>query len=208
MPTSSISQNLRHRRLPGSLTGLVCLLALPAVPLFAAGAVTVNVDPNADRHPVSPLIYGVDFGSTAQANRLYWPVRRWGGNATTRYSWQDDTANRAADYLFYNIPENNPNPQNLPNGSAADVFIDDTRTAGGEALMTVPLIGWTPVDRNYRWGFSVAKYGPQQQTECTINPFQGCNADAGNGLHPDGSPVTGNDPLDTSRAIEIGRAHV
>ncbi|HZF13106.1 MAG TPA: glycoside hydrolase family 44 protein [Thermoanaerobaculia bacterium] len=205
MSTRPIPQYLRQWRLAGYLTALGCLLGLPTAPLCAAGPVTpvsINVDPNADRHPVSPLIYGVNFGSTAQANRLHWPVRRWGGNATTRYSWQDDTANQASDYLFYNIPENNPNPQNLPNGSAADVFIDDTRAAGGEALMTVPLIGWTPVDRNYRWGFSVAKYGPQQQTECTINPFPGCNADAGNGVHTNGTPVTGNDPHDTSRAID------
>jgi hypothetical protein len=164
--------------------------------------VTVTVDPGADRHPVSPLIYGVNFGSAAQANRLHWPLRRLGGNATTRYSWQDDTANRASDYLFYNIPESNAHPENLPNGSMADVFVDQTRAAGGEALITVPLIGWTPVDRAYRWGFSVAKYGAQQQNECTINPFQGCNADAGNGLRPNGTPVTGNDPHDTSKAID------
>jgi hypothetical protein len=189
----------RPRCLSGYLAALVCVLAGP---LFAATPVTVNVDPGADRHPVSPQIYGVNFGSTAQANRLHWPVRRWGGNATTRYSWQDDVANRASDYLFYNIPESNPHPENLPNGSAVDVFVDQTRAAGGEALITVPLIGWTPVDRNYRWGFSIAKYGAQQQNECTINPFQGCNADAGNGLHTDGTPVTGNDPRDTSRAVD------
>jgi hypothetical protein len=197
MPTSPAP---RRRGLSGYLAAFVCLLAGP---LFAAAApVTVDVDPGADRHPVSPLLYGVNFGSTGQANRLHWPLRRWGGNATTRYSWQDDVSNRASDYLFYNIPESNPHPENLPNGSAADVFVDETRAAGGEALITVPLIGWTPIDRNYRWGFSVAKYGAQQQSECTINPFQGCNADAGNGLHTDGSPVTGNDPHDTSRAVD------
>jgi hypothetical protein len=190
----------RPRRLAGYLAALVSLLAGP---LFAAAApVTVNVDPSADRHPISQQIYGVNFGSTAQANRLHWPVRRWGGNATTRYSWQEDVSNHANDYLFYNIPEGNAHPENLPDGSAADVFVDQTRAAGGEALLTVPLIGWTPRDRSYRWGFSIAKYGAQQQNECTINPFQGCNADAGNGLHPDGSPITGNDPQDTSRAID------
>ncbi len=197
MPTSSAPL----RGLSGYLSIFLCLLAGPV--LAAGGPVTVTVDPGADRHPVSPLIYGVDFGSTAQANRLHWPVRRWGGNATTRYSWQDDTSNRASDYLFYNIPETNAHPENLPNGSAVDVFVDQTRAAGGEALITVPLIGWTPVDRSYRWGFSIAKYGAQQQSECTINPFQGCNADAGNGVRPDGMTfVTGNDPHDTSKAID------
>jgi hypothetical protein len=45
---------------------------------------------------------------------IHWPVRRWGGNTTTRYSWQDDISNHASDWFFY---------------TAADVFIDDTRAA-------------------------------------------------------------------------------
>ena len=172
----------------------------PALP--PAAAVHVAVDPNADRHPVSPWIFGVNFGSAAQAQRLHWPIRRWGGNATTRYSWQDDIANRASDYFFFNIEEDNPNPGQLPNGSAADRFVDDTRAGGGEALLTVPTIGWTPIDRTRRWAFSVQKYGPQQLTECTYTgnaPF--CVADMGNGVRPNGSLVTGNDPHDTSREI-------
>ena len=35
----------------------------------------------------------------------------------------------------------------------------------------MPLIGWTPTDRTRRWGFSVAKYGAQQQTECTATGY-------------------------------------
>ncbi|HVT15107.1 MAG TPA: glycoside hydrolase family 44 protein [Thermoanaerobaculia bacterium] len=170
--------------------------------LAAAAAVSVSVDPGAKRHPISPLIYGVNFGDDAQAAALRWPVRRWGGNATTRYSWQDDIANRASDWFFYNIENANANPGALPDGSASDVFVDRTRAAGGEPLITVPLIGWTPIDRTRRWGFSVARYGPQQQTECsaTGNPSW-CNPDAGNGRHADGTPIAGNDPHDTSRAI-------
>jgi Glycoside hydrolase family 44 len=163
----------------------------------------VTVDPGAARHPISPLIFGVNFGNDAQATRLRWPVRRWGGNATTRYSWQDDTANRASDWFFYNIPDDNPNPQSLPDGSASDLFVDATRVAAGEPLITVPTIGWTPIDRTYRWGFSVAKYGPQQATECTVTGYAPwCNPDAGNGVHPDGTPVTGNAPGDTSRVVD------
>jgi hypothetical protein len=164
--------------------------------------VAVTIDPNLDRHPVSPLIYGVNFGSQAQAARLHWPVRRWGGNSTTRYSWQHDISNHASDWFYYNLEEDNANPAALPNGSAADVFIDQTRAAGGEALITVPTIGWTPIDRVRRWGFSVTKYGAQQQTECTAtgNPSW-CQPDAGNGLRPNGTLITGNDPHDTSREI-------
>jgi Glycoside hydrolase family 44 len=166
------------------------------------GPVAVSVDPGADRHAISPLIYGVNFGSKAQAARLHWPVRRWGGNTTTRYSWQDDISNHASDWFFYNIEESTPNPATLPDGSTADVFIDDTRAAGGEPLMTVPTIGWTPKDRVRRWSFSVAKYGAQQQTECTATGNASwCQPDAGNGLHTNGTPITGNDPHDTSKEI-------
>ena len=175
----------------------------PAAPATAAAAITVTVDPSANRHPISPLIYGVNFGDDAQAARLRWPVRRWGGNSTTRYSWQDDTSNHASDWFFYDLPNDNPNPQNLPFGSSSDLFVGATRTAAGEPLITVPTIGWTPTDRTRRWGFSVAKYGPQQATECTVTGYPPwCNPDAGNGLHPDGTAITGNDPADTSRVID------
>lgn len=165
-------------------------------------AVSVTIDPALERRPVSRMIYGVNFASEAALERVGYPVQRWGGNATTRYSWQDDVSNRAGDWFFYNVPDDNPAPQNLPHGSSADRFIDAARAAGAEPIITVPMIGWTPRDRTRRWGFSVAKYGAQQQTECTATGgVFWCNPDAGNGLRPDGTPITGNDPLDTSRAI-------
>jgi Glycoside hydrolase family 44/S-layer homology domain len=182
------------------LTELASVLLALALRTPAA-AVTVAVDPGASRHAISPLVYGVNFGDSAQAAALRWPARRWGGNSTTRYSWQDDIANHASDWFFYNI-ESQPDPGTLPDGSTADLFVDDTRSSGGETILTVPLIGWTPTDRVRRWGFSVAEYGVQQQTECTVtgNP-PWCQPDAGNGNHTDGSPITGNDPHDTSREI-------
>lgn len=176
--------------------------AAPPPPPPPGAAVSVAVDPSLDRRPVSPLVYGVNFGSAAQASRIRWPLRRWGGNSTTRYSWQDDISNKASDWFFYNIEDDNPAPGSLPDGSAADRFVDETRAAGGEALITVPLIGWTPIDRTRRWGFSVRKYGAQQQTECTATGGASwCQPDAGNGLRPDGSAIAGNDPHDTSREI-------
>jgi hypothetical protein len=165
--------------------------------------VTVNVDPAADRRAVSPLIFGVNFASRATLLRMGYTANRWGGNSTTRYSWLDDTGNRASDWFFFNIPEDNPNPAALPDGSSADRFVDDTRGAGAEPLLTVPLIGWTPKDRAKRWGYSVAKYGAQQQTECTATGGASwCEPDAGNGRRAAGGAwIAGNDPADTSRAV-------
>ncbi len=60
--------------------------------------------------------------------------------------------------------------------------------------MTLPLIGWTPVGvREKRWGFSVAKYGTQDQTECTATGGAfWCQSDAGQRLSraASGSPAT------------------
>jgi len=159
----------------------------------------VAIDPTLDRRPVSPLIYGVNFGSSAEFGDLPYPLRRWGGNATTRYSWTADASNSGSDWYFISTPSSNPNPAALPNGSEVDLFVAETRGAGAGALVTVPTIGWVTKDRVKRWGFSQAKYGAQQATECTgSNNAPWCAADAGNGVRTNSTPVTGNDPTDTS----------
>ncbi|MEW5853205.1 MAG: glycoside hydrolase family 44 protein [Myxococcota bacterium] len=176
-------------------------------PLPDPETVTVAIDPDADRRPINPDIYGVNFGDVTQAEQLHWPVRRWGGNSTTRYSWEHDISNRAADWFFYNIENDHPNPAELPNNSSSDRFIDESHAAGSKVILTIPMIGWTPTDRTRRWGFSVQKYGAQQQTECTATGNASwCNDDAGNGITTAGNALTGNDPQDTSRAV--GPDHV
>jgi hypothetical protein len=101
----------------------------------------------------------------------------------------------AADWYFENLPEAATDPAILPDGSVTDLFVDANRRTRTESLLTIPLIGWTPKARERTCGFSVAKYGPQQSTD----PFE---PDCGNGVRPDGSQVTGNDPRDTSIAID------
>ncbi len=121
----------------------------------------------------------------------------------TRYNWRADVSNRAADWFFMNIAEPSLDPDLLPNGSTADQFVAESLGGGAVPLMTVPLIGWAPVGvREKRWGFSVAKYGAQDQTECsaTGNAFW-CQPDAGNGLIG-GVKITTADPTDTSIAID------
>lgn len=154
----------------------------------------LSVDAFAGRHAISPYIYGMNFADEDLAAELNLPVRRWGGNATTRYSWQNDTSNRAMDWYYENIPNDNPNPAILPDGSATDLFVEQDRRTGTQTLLTVPLIGWTPKARAYDCGFSVALYGAQQ----SVDPWR---PDCGNGVHTDGTPITGNNPLDTSAAI-------
>jgi len=174
----------------------------PPPPPPVGAAVTVAVDSSLDRRAVSPHIFGVNFGTASQAAAMKWPARRWGGNSVTRYNWQNDTSNKGSDWFFMNVPDDNPDPGSLPFGSSADRFLTETRASGGEPILTVPLIGWTPKARQKDWGFSVAKYGAQTENECTASGWPDwCIADAGNGVRAAGGNVTGNDPLDTSIAI-------
>ncbi|HET7843552.1 MAG TPA: glycoside hydrolase family 44 protein, partial [Xanthomonadales bacterium] len=178
---------------------------LASAPLSA----TVNVA--AVLRPVNPEVYGVNFGDDAQHADLRFPVRRSGGNSTTRYNWQSDSHNTASDYFYQNIADGSGS--GLPNNSTANAFVASTRANGGQAIVTMPLVGWVPIgDRVKRWGYSILKYGPQDQNECSIyNPVPPwCSADAGNGLCANVSNTTGfcvngrivgNDPTDTSIAV-------
>lgn len=163
-------------------------------PPAPVGGPALRIDVGAGRHPINPEIYGMNFAAEALADELHLPVRRWGGNATTRYNWQTDTSNRASDWFFENVPEDNPNPAALPNGSSVDRFVEQDRRTGTATLLTMPLIGWTPRGRAYACGFSVARYGAQQSTD----PWR---PDCGNGVRTNGALVTGNDPRDTSDPI-------
>ncbi|MEV1290162.1 glycoside hydrolase family 44 protein [Micromonospora sp. NPDC049679] len=189
--------------LPLAVTTLLAVAATAVAPTTAAArgpaALTLVVDATADRHAINPHIYGMNHADEALADELDLPVRRWGGNATTRYHYRHDTTNRASDWFFENIAEPNATPDQLPAGSSTDTFVDQDRRTGTDTMLTVPLIGWAPKARDASCGFSVVKYGPQQRTDQW-------RPDCGNGIRPDGTPVTGNDPHDTS--IEVGPEYV
>ncbi len=171
----------------------ISFVSTTASPAAVLAGPALSVDAAAGVHSISQLIYGMNFADEDLAAELKLPVRRWGGNATTRYNWQNDTSNHASDWYFQNIPNDNSHPELLPDGSASDQFIDQDRRTGTQTLLTVPLIGWTPKSRARACGFSIAKYGGQDDAASD-------NSDCGNGLQG-GAKLTGNDPKDTSTAI-------
>ncbi|MEU9836465.1 glycoside hydrolase family 44 protein [Streptosporangium sp. NPDC048047] len=174
----------------GQLTGLASA---------AAAGPALSVDLASGRYAINPDIYGMNFADEALARDLRLPVHRWGGNATTRYNFRNDTTNRASDWYFENIPNDNPDPSTLPNGSETDRFVEQNRATGTRTILTLPLIGWVAKDRAKACGFGVAKYGAQESTD----PWA---PDCGNGKKPDGTLITGNDPKDTS--VEAGPQYV
>ncbi len=170
------------------------LLTLSTATPTPSSGLVLQVNATAGQHTISPYIYGLNFADATLAADIKLPVNRWGGNSTTRYNFNYDTHSTAMDWYFENIPDDNPNAANLPNGSGADNFVSANKTRGTDTLMTIPMIGWTPKSRAYACGFSVAKYGAQQDTD-QYRP------DCGNGVLPNGTFLTGNDPTDTSIAI-------
>lgn len=156
----------------------------------------LHIDAAADQHAISPYIYGMNFASSALAADIDLPANRWGGNTTTRYNWQIDSANHGSDWFFENIPNDPVSVALLPNGSTADQFIEGNEATNTESLITMPMIGWTPKDRTYAaCGFAVSLYGTQQQTD----PWW---SNCGNGIKPDGTFVTGNNPNDIAIPVD------
>jgi Glycoside hydrolase family 44 len=162
---------------------------------FAQTVVTINAQSN--RHAISPLIYGVAFGTSAQISDLQATVNRYGGNSTSRYNWNLNADNRGSDWYFETYADASSTP-----GERVDTFIKNSRSAGAEPLITVPMLPYVGNLGSGRSGlrsFSVKKYGTQTATD----PW---NSDAGNGVSTkSGHPfITGNNPLDANVANSPG----
>jgi hypothetical protein len=150
---------------------------------------TISVDAAANRHPISQLIYGVAFSTTADLENLNAPLHRSGGNAETRYNWKINADNRAADYFFESIGD----PSSTP-GQRDDTFISESKAANAQAMITIPLIPWIAhlgPSRSIVCSFSQAKYGAQQSSD----PY---DPDCGNGVLTNGNEITGNNPNDAN----------
>jgi Glycoside hydrolase family 44 len=158
----------------------------------------LRVDAAADKRTISPLIYGSNqYASDDEFLRAARPsIVRWGGNATSRYNYLLDATNLGSDWFFQNIPNEVEDETQLPLGSTVNRFISANRDLGIDSLITVPLLGWTTANRIYaECAFRISLYGPQQQVDQWY-------PDCGNGVRPDGSLITGNNPMLTSIPID------
>ncbi|HWO26546.1 MAG TPA: glycoside hydrolase family 44 protein [Kofleriaceae bacterium] len=136
----------------------------------APPALSLSVDVAANRKAISTDIYGIN-GNISQdmAQTLRLPVRRWGGNAASRYNYELDATNVGSDWYFENVPRTVPVPAAPKDGSAANQFIQRDRQTSTRTLMTVPLLGWVAKD-NFSCTFDATRrdasgapvFGPQQ----------------------------------------------
>jgi hypothetical protein len=155
-----------------------------------AAQTVVDVDATDRGRQINPLVYGVAFATPAQLADLNVPLNRWGGNPTSRYNWQANADNRGQDWYFQSIGYSSSVA-----GEGPDSFIAETRSAGAQPMMTVPMVGWVAKvgpNRSKLASYSIAKYGPQQDADWQWFP------DAGNGVRLDGTLITNNDPSDAN----------
>src|ERR1700722_4618540 len=98
----------------------------------------VNVDADANRHAINPNIYGIAYGNAHDMTTLNAPLNRWGGDATSRYNWQNDAHSAAADWYF----ETYSDGSGTLSGSA-DAYAATTRAnIGAEPMFTIPMIDY------------------------------------------------------------------
>jgi len=134
-----------------------------SVTVIGSTAVAVEVNVLANRHQISPFIYGNNDQTIADISDVGYTFSRWGGNDASNYNYLLQTRNSVADYYFEDY------------GGAGDQvqLIKNTQNAGSHALTTMAMMDW--VAQASGWSFSVKKLGPQ----CSVDPY---NTDAGNGL--------------------------
>jgi hypothetical protein len=166
--------------------------------------VAISVDANANRHPISPNIYGLAFATTQDLAVTNFTMNRSGGNGTSTYNWQINASNHASDWYFESILDSPETP-----GYDGDNFITQTRAgnANAQAMLTIPMVPYLAAlgpNGAMKWSFSIAKYGAQTGSD----PYQ---PDAGNGISSaTGHNITGNNPVDanTPNSVSIQQAWI
>lgn len=170
----------------------ICLCALPG---YAQNpAVTVSVDVQANRHAISPLIYGVnlfeDPNTTTILQDLNAPINRYGGNRASTYNWNLNSDNRGNDNFFESISDDGNNPA-VP-GGRGDIFITQTKAASAEPMVSIPIldyIGQAGPANPFPCSYPIAKY-PMQYA---FDPFEPV---CGDGLMPNGITLIDANPAD------------
>ncbi len=179
-----------------------------ATPTGSSTSVSVTINVLANRHTISPYIYGGAFpqdAPTITASGL--PIVRWGGNGASTYNWQLGTSNADNDYYFEDFAWSALN--NTADASSTQ-FITDVKAAGSVPLMTMVMLPWvaqsaeTSVTQggtdNYHWSFSASQDG---ETYCSFDQY---NIDAGNGIEA-GSSCASNPVYYTATPAALNRTY-
>jgi hypothetical protein len=158
---------------------------------------SIAVDASQNRHAISPLIYGVAFGTSNQIADLNAPLNRSGGNTETRYNWMLNAHNHANDWYYESLDDyNSGDPRATVPGSTDDEFVANSKNGGADSLMTISMIGWLAKlgpNRARLASYATTNYGPQTGTDSAYFPV------AGNGISvTNDTLITWNNPNDAN----------
>ncbi len=162
--------------------------------------VSISVNAQANRTPISPLIYGVAFATSNQLADLNFTLNRMGGNNETRDNWQINAHNLDADWYFESYPDSS---STVP-GATVDAFVANSKYGGAQPMITISMIGWMPKlgsGRSILYSYSTNKYGPQISTD----PYLPA---AGNGVGTNtatliGWLITTNGPINPANGVIV-----
>lgn len=174
-----------------------------ATPAAASTAVSATIDVLADRHFISPYVYGVNFppNKTYIANSNTSMVR-WGGNASSTYNWKLFTDNADNDFFFEDFTFCGFG--NFANCTDSDStqWIADVKANGAAPLMTMVMLPWVAqspevagAGGNLHWVYSVSQDGA---CASKVDQF---NTDASVALKADCSTAF------TASAAQLNRAY-
>jgi hypothetical protein len=175
----------------------IVLVAGPTGPPQPNPTNYIGIDAGTNRNPISPMIYGVAFATASQMQELNATMNRSGGNEETTYNWEINAHGKGADYYFESYPDDSS-----VTGESADTVVSASKAAGAQTLISLSMIGWTPIlgpGRAILPSYSIEKYGPQTG----FDPFftnAGNGVTVTNGISFD-NLITWNNPTDSYVAV-------
>jgi hypothetical protein len=162
----------------------------------ASAQIVLSVNARADRHAISPDIYGLNFANPKLAPEIQLPVNRWGGNSTDTYNWKLGSDNTGLDYYFENLSDCFLKAG--PCTPAYRAFISANRARGTQTLLNLPMVGRVasnaPRQHPVTCAFPVSVYGAQQ----SVDPY---DTNCGNGQSRAGRPLS---PQPARDSISVG----
>ncbi len=171
-----------------------------SAPTTAAGpALTVDVgtpsNSSENPHTISPYIYGVNgYGMDSASQKTANPgLIRWGGDATSRYNYQNNMTNSASDWYFENFYGGGSMFPNASSSSTFTQFFQGADSVGAAALGTVPVNGWVANSTEYACSFTKSQF-PSQES------FSGS---CGNGVLTSGTDLNGNSGTSSTQIPDI-----
>jgi len=182
-----------------SVSGFATVTLNP--PATASGpALTVDVgtpsNPAENPHTINPYVYGMNaYLLDSASEKIANPgLLRWGGDDTSRYNYQNNMTNSAADYYFESFLGA---ANQFPNSSGSTnftQFFPATDTVGAAALGTVPVLGWVTNNTQFACSFTKSQF-PNQQNYNSNN--------CGNGVLTSGADLNGNSGTSSTQIPNI-----